>query len=100
MKRSINTIAKDNYVEIIYAKIEIIYFKFYMQRIFNSLNINFKKIDNKNIIHIKRDNNIDNKINKDIKIDINKNEVDFFYVINKDIILYSRRLFQIIKCLI
>ena len=71
-----------------------------MQRIFNSLNIYFKRIDDENIIHIKCDNNINNEIDKDVEIDINKNEIDVFHIINKDIILYSRRLFQVIKCLI
>ena len=64
------------------------------------MNIYFKKIDNKNIIYIKRDDNINNEINKDIEIDINENEIDSLYVINKDIVLYSKRLLQIIKCLI
>ena len=64
------------------------------------MNICFKRVDNENIIYIKRDNNIDNEINEDIEIDINGNEIDFLYVINEDIILYSRRLFQIIKYLI
>ena len=64
------------------------------------MNIYFKKIDDENIIHIKYDNNINNKIDKDVEIDINENEIDIFYIINKDIILYSRRLLQVIKYLI
>ena len=61
-----------------------------MKYIFYALNIYFKKINNKNIIYIERNNNINIKIDKNIKIDINKNKIDFFYIINKDIILYLR----------
>ena len=93
-------IAKNNYVEIICVRVEIVYFEFRIQRILNSLNIYFKRVDNENIIYIKYDDNIDNEIDKDVEIDINENEIDVFYIINKDIILYSRRLFQIIKCFI
>ena len=64
------------------------------------MNICPKRVDDKNIIHIKCDDNIDNEIDEDVKVDINENEIDVFYVINKDIISYSRRLFQVIKCLI
>ena len=35
-------------------------------------------------------NNIDSKIDRNVEIDINKNEVDVFHIINKDIISYSR----------
>ena len=59
---------------------------------FNALNICFKRVDNQNIIYIKRDDNIDNEIDKDIEVDINENEIEFLYVINKDIISHSRRL--------
>ena len=41
---------------------------------------------------MKRDDDINNEIDEDIEIDINENEIDFFYVINEDVILYSRRL--------
>ena len=68
-----------------------------MQRIFNTLNICFKRVDDQNIIYIKCDDDIDNEIDKDIEVDINENEIDVLYIINKDIILYSRRLLQIIK---
>ena len=61
------------------------------------MNICPKRVDNKNIIYIKCDDDIDNEINEDVEIDINENEIDVFYIINKDIILYSRRLFQVIK---
>ena len=64
------------------------------------MNIYSKRVDDENIIHIKCDDNIDNEIDKNVEIDINKNEIDVFYIINKDIILYSRRLFQVIKCFI
>ena len=64
------------------------------------MNICFKRVDNKNIIYIKRDDDFDNEIDEDVEIDINENEIDFLYIINKDIILYSRRLLQVIKCLI
>ena len=64
------------------------------------MNIYFERIINENIIYIKRDNDINNEIDKDIEVDINENEVDFLYVINENVILYSRRLFQIIKYLI
>ena len=64
------------------------------------MNIYLKRVDDENIIHIKCDDNIDDEIDKDVEIDINKNEIDIFYIINKDIILYSRRLLQIIKCFI
>ena len=47
-----------------------------MQRIFNTLNICFKRVDNQNIIYIKRNDNIDDEIDEDIKIDINENETD------------------------
>ena len=60
----------------------------------------FKRVDNEDIIYIKCDDDIDNKIDENVKVDINKNEIDVFYIINKDIILYLRRLLQIIKCLI
>ena len=86
-------IARDNYVEIICARVEIVYFEFRIQRIFNSLNICLKRIDDKNIIHIKCDDDIDNEIDEDVEIDINENEVDILYVIDEGIILYSRRLF-------
>ena len=86
-------IAENNYVEIICARIKIIYLKLRIQRIFNSLNICFKKIDDENIIYIKCDDNIDDEIDEDVEIDINENEIDVLYVINKNIILYSRRLF-------
>ena len=86
----INIIAKNNYVEIIRAKTKIVYFKLDIQRVLNSLKICLKKIDNKNIIYIKRDNDINNKIDKDIEVDINGNEIDFLYIINKDIISHSR----------
>ena len=46
-------------------------------------------INNKNIIYIKNDNNINIKINQYIIININKNKIDFLYIINKDIILYK-----------
>ena len=64
-----------------------------MQRILNSLNINFEGVDNKHIIHIKRDDDINNKIDEDIEIDINENEADFFNIIDEDIISNSGRLF-------
>ena len=64
------------------------------------MNICLKRVDDENIIYIKRNDNIDNEIDEDIEIDINKNEIDFLYIINEDIILYSKRLLQIIKCLI
>ena len=64
------------------------------------MNIYFRRIDNENIIHIKCDDDIDNEIREDAEIDINENEIDVFYIINKNIISYSRRLFQIIKCFI
>ena len=64
------------------------------------MNIYFKRVDKKNIIYIKCDDNINDRIDEDVKVDINENEIDVFYVINKNIISYSRRLFQIIKCLI
>ena len=64
------------------------------------MNIYFKRVDDENIIHIKCDNNIDNEIDENVKIDINENEIDVFYIINKGIISYSRRLFQVIKCFI
>ena len=64
-----------------------------MQRIFNSLNINLKRINHEDLIHIKHDDDINNEIDKDIKVGINENEADFLYIINKDIVLYSRRLF-------
>ena len=64
------------------------------------MNICFKRVDDKNIIHIKCDDNIDDEIDKDVKVDINENEIDVLYIINKDIISYSKRLFQIIKCFI
>ena len=41
---------------------------------------------------MKRDNNNDNEIIKDIEIDINENKTDFLYIINKSIISHSRRL--------
>ena len=61
-----------------------------MQRIFNTLNICFKRIGDENIIHIKCDDNIDNEIDEDAEVDINENKVDIFYIIDKDIVLYSR----------
>ena len=64
------------------------------------MNICFKRADDENIIHIKYNNDINNEIDEDTEIDINENEIDIFYIINKDIILYSKRLFQIIKYLI
>ena len=64
------------------------------------MNINLKRIDNENIIHIKRDDDIDNEIDENIEIGINENEIDFLYMINKNIILYSKRLLQIINYLI
>ena len=64
------------------------------------MNICFKRIDDENVIHIKCDDNIDNKINENVEIDINENEIDVLYIINKDIISYSKRLFQVIKCFI
>ena len=60
----------------------------------------FLRIDNQNIIYIKRDDDINNEIDEDIEVDINENETDFLYIINKNVISHSRRLFQIIKCLI
>ena len=57
------------------------------------MNIYFKRVDDKNIIYIKCNNNIDNEIDKDVEVDINENEIDIFYIINKDTVLYSRRLF-------
>ena len=64
------------------------------------MNICFKRIDDENIIYIKCDDNINDRIDKDVEVDINENEIDVFYIINKDIILYSKRLFQVIKCFI
>ena len=64
------------------------------------MNICFKRVDNENIIYIKCDNNIDDKIDEDAEVGINGNETDVFYIIDKGIISYSRRLLQIIKCFI
>ena len=64
-----------------------------MQRIFNTLNIYFKKVNNKNIVYIESNNNIDIEINKYVEVNINRDKINFFYIINKNIILYSRRLF-------
>ena len=51
------------------------------------MNIYLKRVDDENIIYIKCDDDIDNKIDEDVEVDINENEIDIFYVINKDIIL-------------
>ena len=93
-------IAGDNYIEVICAKIKVVHLKLRMQRIFNSLNICLKKVDDENIIHIKCDDDIGDEIDKDVEVDINENETDVLHIIDKDIILYSKRLFQVIKYLI
>ena len=59
-----------------------------------------KRIDDENIIYIKCDDDINDRIDKNVEVGINENEIDVFYIINKDIVSYSRRLFQIIKCFI
>ena len=64
------------------------------------MNICFKRVGDENIIYIKCDDDIGDEIDEDVEIDINENETDVLYVINKNIVLYSRRLFQIIKCFI
>ena len=47
-----------------------------------------KRISNKNIIYIEGDNDINIEISKYIIVDINKNKINFLYVVSKGIILY------------
>ena len=76
------------------------YMKFDVKRILNTLNIRIIKINNHRIISIESYNNTSSRVVKYVIVDINKYKVLIPYKINKDIVLNSKRLLQIIKSFI
>ena len=74
--------------------------KFDLKSFFNTLNIDFIKIDNQNIIYIESDNDIFLNVYKHAIIRFDKYKIKFFYILREVLILNLKELFKIIKSLI
>ena len=66
--------------------------KFDVKIVFNALNSRLITINNKDIIHIERYNNIFLSIYKYTFIDLNKVKIEFLYILRKVLISNSGRL--------
>ena len=74
LNNAIDAISNDFQIQIIIAKIHVCHFESFVENDFDLSDNDFIDVHNKNVVHVKNDDNFDFVINKNVMIDIDLNE--------------------------